>query len=39
VPLVLVDFGYTDVPAHDLGADILISHFDRLPDACRRLIG
>lgn len=38
VPLVLVSFGYTDTPAKDLGADILIDHFDELPDACLRLL-
>lgn len=37
VPLVIVDFGYTTIPAAELGGDILISHFDELPDACRRL--
>lgn len=36
--LVLVDFGYTEVPAAELGADILISHFDALPGACARLL-
>lgn len=39
VPLVLVNFGYTDTPARDLGADVLIDHFDHLPAACRRLLG
>jgi phosphoglycolate phosphatase len=38
VPLVLVSFGYTDIPARDLGADVLIDHFDDLPAACRRLL-
>ena len=38
VPLVLVSFGYTDIPAADLGADVLIDHFDDLIDACRRLL-
>jgi phosphoglycolate phosphatase len=37
VPLVIVDFGYTTIPAAELGGDILISHFSELPDACRRL--
>ncbi len=36
-PLILVSFGYTDVPASELGADILIDHFDALPGACTRL--
>ena len=38
VPLVLVSFGYTDVPAAELGADVLIDHFDDLVGACRRLL-
>jgi phosphoglycolate phosphatase len=38
VPLVLVSFGYTDTPARELGADVLIDHFDDLPEACRRLL-
>ncbi len=37
VPLILVSFGYTPVPAADLGADVLIDHFDELVEACRRL--
>jgi len=39
VPLILVDFGYTDIPARDLAPDILIGHFDELPAACARLLG
>lgn len=39
VPLILVSFGYTETPAHELGADILIDHFDELPAACARLLG
>ena len=39
VPLILVSFGYTDIPAADLGPDVLIDHFDALPDACARLLG
>ena len=38
VPLVLVSFGYTDTPVRELGADVLIDHFDDLPAACRRLL-
>jgi phosphoglycolate phosphatase len=37
-PLILVSFGYTDIPVADLGADMLIDHFDQLPDACARLL-
>ena len=36
--LILVDFGYTEIPVADLGADAVISHFDELPDACLRLL-
>jgi phosphoglycolate phosphatase len=39
VPVVLVSFGYTDVPAADLGGDALIDHFADLPRAAYRLIG
>jgi phosphoglycolate phosphatase len=37
VPLILVSFGYTPVPARELGADVLIDHFDELVGACARL--
>lgn len=37
-PLVLVSFGYTEIPAAELGPDELIHHFDDLPPACRRLL-
>jgi phosphoglycolate phosphatase len=39
VPLILVSFGYTETPARELDPDILIDHFDQLPDACARLLG
>lgn len=39
VPLVLVDFGYSDPPAAQLGPDALIHHFEALPQACARLLG
>ena len=38
IPLVLVSFGYTDIPARELGPDALIDHFDDLPGACARLL-
>ena len=38
-PLILVSFGYTEVPAAKLGPDALIHHFDDLPAACLRLVG
>lgn len=37
--LILVSFGYTEVPAAELRPDILIDHFDQLPKACERLLG
>jgi phosphoglycolate phosphatase len=38
-PVVAVSFGYTDIPALDLGADQVIDHFAELPAAARRLLG
>ncbi|MDX2288710.1 MAG: HAD family hydrolase [Hyphomicrobiaceae bacterium] len=38
VPVVAVSFGYTDIPAQDLGADIVIDHFSQLEAAIRRLV-
>ena len=37
VPVVAVDFGYTDTPVDQLGPDHIISHFDELWDAVERL--
>jgi phosphoglycolate phosphatase len=37
-PLVLVSFGYTDIPVTELGADILIDHYDQLIEACETLL-
>ena len=39
VPVVLVSFGYTDVPARDLGGDALIDRFDELYEQAVRLAG
>jgi phosphoglycolate phosphatase len=39
VPLILVSFGYTETPAAELKPDILLHHFDELPEACLRLLG
>lgn len=38
VPVIAVDFGYTEMPPADLGADRLISHFDALPAAVMALV-
>jgi phosphoglycolate phosphatase len=37
VPCILVSFGYTPVPAHELGADRVIDHFEELPAALASL--
>ena len=37
-PVVAVDFGYTETPATELGADAVISHFDALYDVVLRLL-
>jgi phosphoglycolate phosphatase len=38
VPVIAVDFGYTNVPVEELGPDRVISHFDELADACDALL-
>jgi phosphoglycolate phosphatase len=38
IPVIAVDFGYTDTPPAELGADRLISHFDALPAAVMELV-
>jgi len=38
VPVIAVDFGYTDTHPEDLGADRLIHHFSALPEAVAALI-
>lgn len=37
-PLILVDFGYTEIPAIELAPDVLLRHFDELVDACTTLL-
>jgi phosphoglycolate phosphatase len=39
LPVIAVDFGYTDVPVAELGPDRVISHFDELAEACGALLG
>jgi phosphoglycolate phosphatase len=36
-PSIVVSFGYTDIPAGELGGDHLIDHFDQLPSLVARL--
>jgi len=38
VPVIGVEFGYTDVPIADLKPDLLIGHFRDLPDAVGRIL-
>lgn len=38
VPSIVVPFGYTDIPAVELGGDVLIEHFDLLPETVERLL-
>jgi len=39
IPVVVVSYGYTDVPAKDLGGDALIDHFDELYAPVVKLLG
>jgi phosphoglycolate phosphatase len=39
LPVIAVDFGYTDAPVAELGPDRVISHFDELAEACGALLG
>lgn len=39
VPVIAVSFGYTEVPASQLGADILIDGFEELSGALAQLLG
>jgi phosphoglycolate phosphatase len=38
VPVVAVDFGYTEVPVKELGPDKIISHYRHLPEAVELLL-
>jgi len=38
IPIVLVSFGYTPVPARELGADAVIDHLDDLPGVLSQLV-
>ena len=37
IPCILVSFGYTDVPARELGADIVVDRLDAVPAALAKL--
>jgi phosphoglycolate phosphatase len=36
-PVILVSFGYTTMPARELGADAVVDHFSEIPEAIARL--
>ncbi len=38
IPVIAVDFGYSDVPVHELKPDAVISHFDQLAAIAQHLI-
>ena len=38
LPVIAVDFGYSDAPVAELGPDRVISHFDQLAEACDALL-
>lgn len=38
VPVVVVSFGYTEIPPRELGADAVIDHFDALEQALNTLV-
>ena len=38
MPVICVDFGYTDIPVTELGPDRVISHFDELQAAVAELM-
>jgi phosphoglycolate phosphatase len=39
IPVIAVDFGYTEIPVAALGPDRIISHFSELPEAAGALLG
>lgn len=39
IPVIAMSYGYTPVPAHELGADAVLDDFAELPDTISRLIG
>lgn len=39
IPTICVPFGYTDVPIETLEPDLIIQHFDGLPEAVRQILG
>ena len=38
IPCILVSFGYTITPVHELGGDLVIDHFEELDGAIAKLL-
>ena len=38
LPVIAVDFGYTDIPVRELGPDIVISHYNQLEAAIQEIL-
>lgn len=38
IPVICVSFGYSHIPARDLGADAVIDHYAEFDDACSRCV-
>jgi phosphoglycolate phosphatase len=38
VPVIVVDFGYSDIPAQELGADRVVGKLTEVPDIARELL-
>ena len=38
IPVIAMSYGYTPVPAHELGADAVVDDFAKLPEAVSRLM-
>jgi phosphoglycolate phosphatase len=39
VPVIAMTYGYTPVPAHELGADVVLDDFAAIPAAVKKLLG
>lgn len=37
IPVVAVDFGYTEIPVSELGPDVVVSHYDEMVDAIEQI--
>ncbi len=39
IPVIAVAWGYTEIPAHDLGADVVVENFHDIPGQVAALLG